>query len=71
DGSPVATVKAAAAVLDLAGVAVRAGWHCAQPLLQRHLGCGPTLRASVALYNSAEDVERFLDALPEAVAASH
>ena len=63
-------VQAAAAVLDLAGIAVRAGWHCAQPLLQRHLGCGPTLRASVGLYNSAADIERFLDALPEAVAAS-
>jgi len=63
-------VTVAATVLDLAGVAVRAGWHCAQPLLERHLGCGPTLRASVAVYNSDEDVDRFLAALPEAVAAS-
>ena len=63
-------VQAAAAVLDLAGIAVRAGWHCAQPLLQRHLACGPTLRASVALYNSEEDIDRFLAALPEAAAAS-
>jgi cysteine desulfurase/selenocysteine lyase len=63
-------VQTAAAVLDMAGIAVRAGWHCAQPLLQRHLACGPTLRASVAVYSSREDVDRFLAALPEAVAAS-
>jgi cysteine desulfurase / selenocysteine lyase len=63
-------VQTAAAVLDLAGIAVRAGWHCAQPLLQRHLGCGPTLRASVALYSSEDDIDRFLQTLPEAVAAS-
>jgi cysteine desulfurase/selenocysteine lyase len=66
---PGGDVQVAATVLDLAGVSVRAGWHCAQPLLERHLGCGPTLRASVALYTNAADVERFLDVLPEAVAA--
>jgi cysteine desulfurase/selenocysteine lyase len=66
---PGGDVQVAAAVLDMAGVAVRAGWHCAQPLLERHLGCGPTLRASVAVYSSDEDVDRFLAALPEAVAA--
>jgi cysteine desulfurase/selenocysteine lyase len=63
-------VHTAATVLDMAGIAVRAGWHCAQPLLQQHLGCGPTLRASVAVYSSEQDVDRFLAALPEAVAAS-
>jgi len=58
----------AATLLDLSGVAVRAGWHCAEPLL-RGMGQGPTLRASVALYSSAEDVERLLEALPETVLA--
>ncbi len=66
---PGGDVQVAAAVLDMAGVAVRAGWHCAQPLLERHLACGPTLRASVAVYTDAQDVDRFLAALPEAVAA--
>jgi len=56
-------------ILDMAGVAVRAGWHCAEPLL-RQLGCGPTLRASVAAYSNADDVDRFLAALPEAVEAA-
>ena len=59
----------AATLLDLAGVAVRSGLHCAEPLLRR-LGCGPTIRASLALYTSAEDVDRLLEALPEAVAGS-
>jgi cysteine desulfurase/selenocysteine lyase len=58
----------AGTILDLSGVAVRAGWHCAEPLLRR-MGRGPTLRASVAIYSSAGDVERLLEALPEAVAA--
>jgi len=62
-------VTVAAAVLDLQGVAVRAGFHCAEPLLAG-LGCGPTLRASVALYSSRQDVERFLAALPDAISAS-
>jgi cysteine desulfurase/selenocysteine lyase len=59
----------AASVLDLAGVAVRAGYHCAEPLLKA-LGCGPTLRASVAAYTTYQDVEHLLEALPEAVSAS-
>ena len=66
---PGGDVQVAATVLDLAGVSVRAGWHCAQPLLERHLGCGPTLRASVAVYTDAADIERFLDVLPEALAS--
>jgi cysteine desulfurase/selenocysteine lyase len=61
-------VHVAATLLDLAGIAVRAGFHCAEPLLTG-LGCGPTLRASVAAYNTAQDIERLLAALPDAVAA--
>jgi cysteine desulfurase/selenocysteine lyase len=59
----------AAAVLDAADVAVRAGYHCAEPL-HHALGLGPTLRASVAAYSTYDDVERLLAALPDAVSAS-
>jgi len=48
--------------LDLAGVAVRAGHHCAQPLMQV-LQVPATVRASVLFYNSAADIARFLAAL--------
>jgi len=65
---PGGDVHLAATVLDMAGVAVRAGWHCAEPLLRR-LGHGPTLRASLALYNTDVDMDRLLAVLPEAVAA--
>jgi len=51
-----------ATVLDHEGVAVRAGHHCAQPLMER-LGLPATTRASFALYNSLEEV----DALARAV----
>jgi cysteine desulfurase/selenocysteine lyase len=48
--------------LDARGVAVRAGHHCAQPLMRR-LGVAATVRASLALYNSEADIDRLLDAL--------
>lgn len=48
-----------AAILDADGVNIRAGNHCAQPLLD-HLGTGATARVSLAFYNTKEDVERFL-----------
>ncbi len=46
-----------AQILDGEGVAVRAGHHCAMPLMQR-LGMEATVRASVALYSTREDLER-------------
>jgi cysteine desulfurase/selenocysteine lyase len=46
-----------ATILDEAGVAVRAGHHCAQPLMA-HLGVTATARASFGLYNAMDDVER-------------
>jgi cysteine desulfurase/selenocysteine lyase len=49
-------------VLDRAGVAVRAGHHCAQPLMQR-LGVAATARASFALYNARDDVDAMIEAL--------
>lgn len=49
-------------VLDKKGVAVRAGSHCAMPLMQ-HLGVTATCRASFAMYNTTEEVDRLVDAL--------
>ena len=48
--------------LDARGVAVRVGHHCAQPL-HRRFGLTASVRASTALYNTADDVDTFLDAL--------
>jgi cysteine desulfurase/selenocysteine lyase len=45
-----------AAVLDQAGIAVRAGHHCAQPLMQR-LGVPATARASLAFYNTRGEID--------------
>jgi len=53
-------------LLDARGIAVRTGLHCAQPLLE-HLGCGPTTRASFALYNTHAEVERLIDGVAEAL----
>lgn len=49
-------------VLDKKGVAVRAGHHCAQPLME-HLGVTATCRASFGLYNTTEEVDVLVDAL--------
>ena len=54
-----------AQILDRYGVAVRAGHHCAQPLMD-HLGVSATARASFAVYNSAADVDAFIEALHKA-----
>ena len=51
-----------AALLDQHGIAVRAGHHCAQPLMKR-LGCAGTLRASFSVYNTPQDVQRLADAV--------
>jgi len=50
------------AVLDAEGVAIRAGHHCAQPLMKR-LGVTATARVSFGLYNTSEDIERLAAAL--------
>ena len=49
-------------ILDREGVAIRAGHHCAQPVMQ-HYGVPATVRASLAFYNTTED----LDALGAAI----
>jgi len=52
-------------VLDEAGVCVRAGHHCAKPLMRR-LGVGATARASLYVYNDEADVDALNEALEEA-----
>jgi cysteine desulfurase / selenocysteine lyase len=51
-------------VLDSYGVCVRAGHHCAKPLMRR-LGVNATARASLAVYNDPSDVDALVDALGE------
>jgi cysteine desulfurase/selenocysteine lyase len=49
-------------ILDMKGVAIRTGHHCAQPIM-RHFGVAATARASLALYNTFEEIDRLVDAL--------
>jgi cysteine desulfurase / selenocysteine lyase len=49
-------------ILDREGVAIRTGHHCCQPLMHR-LGVPATARASLAFYNTRDDVDRLVDAL--------
>lgn len=49
-------------VLDSEHVCIRAGHHCAQPLL-KYIGVNATARASMYFYNTEEEVERFVDSL--------
>jgi cysteine desulfurase/selenocysteine lyase len=51
-----------ATLLDLQGVAVRSGHHCAHPLMQFY-GVPATLRASLAFYNTREEIDAFITAL--------
>jgi cysteine desulfurase/selenocysteine lyase len=51
-----------ATLLDLEGVAIRSGQHCAHPLLQFY-GVAATCRASLAFYNTHAEIERFVAAL--------
>jgi len=53
-----------ATVLDREGIAIRAGHHCAQPLMQRFAISG-TARASLALYNTREDIDALVAGLGE------
>ena len=54
-----------ATLLDLEGVAVRSGQHCAHPLLQSY-GVAATCRASLAFYNTHDEIEQFITALKKA-----
>ena len=54
-----------ATILDREGIAVRAGHHCAQPLMER-FGVASTTRASFALYNTRAEVDALIEALAKA-----
>ena len=54
-----------AQILDRYGVAIRAGHHCAQPLMT-HLGVSATARASFGIYNTEAEVDVFIEALEKA-----
>ena len=49
-------------ILDKRGIAVRAGTHCAMPLME-HMGVGATCRASLAMYNTVDEVDALVSAL--------
>ena len=53
-------------LLDRLGIAIRTGHHCAEPLL-RSMGHEAVARASFALYNTREEVDRFFEALHRVV----
>ena len=59
-----------ATILDSQGVAVRAGHHCAQPLM-KYLGQNATCRASFYLYNTRADIDRWLTALTKVRRVMH
>jgi cysteine desulfurase/selenocysteine lyase len=47
-------------ILDKMGIAVRTGHHCAQPLMER-FGIGGTVRASFAMYNTREEIDKLVE----------
>jgi len=49
-------------VLNEHGIAVRAGYHCAQPYVEA-MGCGGTVRASMAFYNTREEIDRLFEGI--------
>ncbi len=57
-------------LLDAQGIAVRSGHHCAMPLLSQ-LGLAGTLRISLGVYNSEEEIDLFLQALRQALELLH
>ena len=59
-----------ATILDAEGVAIRAGHHCAQPLM-KYLGQNATCRASFYLYNTKDDVDRWVEALKKVRQVMH
>jgi cysteine desulfurase/selenocysteine lyase len=54
-----------ATLVDLEGVAIRAGHHCAQPVMA-HFGLGATARASFGVYNRRDEIDRLADAIDSA-----
>ncbi len=54
-----------ATILDYQGIAIRAGHHCAQPVMQR-FGVAATARASFALYNTREEIDALVHGIRRA-----
>lgn len=63
--NPVVHPHDIATIVDQYGVAIRAGHHCAQPLMKR-LGVSATARASLYFYNTKEEMDVFINALQKA-----
>lgn len=59
----------AGTILDMEGVAVRTGHHCCMPIMTR-FGIPGTIRASIAMYNTREDVDRLAEALEKLIASA-
>ena len=59
-----------ATILDSEGVAIRAGHHCAQPLM-KYLGQNSTCRASFYFYNTRQDIERLIEAVQKVRGVMH
>lgn len=53
-------------ILDREGVAIRAGHHCAQPIMER-FGVTATARMSLGIYNNEEDINRFINGIQKAL----
>ncbi len=68
DDPPLATLDIGTR-LDLEGIAVRTGHHCCQPLMDR-LGVPSTVRASLAMYNTLDEIDAFATALEKIVASA-
>lgn len=52
-------------ILDNLGIAVRTGFHCTQPLIEHRYGLPGTVRASFAVYNTREEIDRLADGLKQ------
>lgn len=52
--------------LDQSGIAVRAGHHCAQPLM-RHYGIDGAIRASLGIYNTKAEIDQLVDTIKQAI----
>jgi cysteine desulfurase/selenocysteine lyase len=53
-------------ILDQEGIAIRAGHHCAQPVM-KHFGVPATARASFAFYNTKEEVDSLVAAVQKVI----
>jgi cysteine desulfurase/selenocysteine lyase len=57
----------AGSILDKLGIAVRTGTHCAEPVM-RHYGISAAIRASFAIYNTKEEIDKLIEAIQKAQA---